>query len=267
MTTPASGRRRSAGPRLFVGMPLAQGNRVMLDRETSSRLTRVLRLEPGAAVTLFDGSGDAFFARLEDRRGTVQVLERAITNEASPLGITLLQGLCSAERMDWVVQKSTELGVETIAPVLSAHSTARANPRHATSRLDHLRKVAIAACEQSGRNLLPHIEQPRELADWLTGLPPHTTTGRLLCTPGGHHALRDLPAPQDGLILLVGPEGGLSSEEEWLAKQHGFLDVGLGPRMLRTETAAMAAMAACQALWGDLGAASGRGPELSPFAP
>jgi 16S rRNA (uracil1498-N3)-methyltransferase len=160
--------------------------------------------------------------------------------------------------MDWVVQKTTELGVATIMPVLSAHSTARTNPGHAASRLDHLHKVTIAACEQSGRNLLPCIAEPKELAACLAELPAHPAAGRLLCTPGGHHALRDLPVPQDNLILLVGPEGGLSAEEEQLARRHGFLDVNLGPRMLRTETAAMAAVAACQALWGDLGSASGR---------
>lgn len=255
---PASGRRRGAGPRLFVGLPLTQGGRITLDHEASTRLTRVLRLEPGAAVTLFDGSGDEFPSRLEDRRGTVQVLERVVTTGTSPLAITLLQGLCTAERMDWVVQKTTELGVATIIPILSAHSTARANPKHAASRLDHLRKVAIAACEQSGRNLLPSITPPKDLATWLVELPHQPPTGRLLCTPGGRHALRDLPMPQDDLILLVGPEGGLSAEEEQLARRHGFLDVNLGPRMLRTETAAMAAMAVCQALWGDLGSAVDR---------
>ena len=255
MIKPASGRRRSTGPRLFVATPLAQGSFTTLDRETSARLIKVLRLEPGVPLTLFDGCGGEFLARLEDRQGTVQVLNHINTDEPGRLAITLLQGLCTAERMDWVVQKTTELGVETIVPVVSSHNTARANPRHATSRLDHLRKVAIAACEQSGRNLLPHISQPRELAPCLAELPPHPATTRLLCTPGGEHALGDLPAPQGGLVLLVGPEGGFSSQEEQLARQHGFLAVGLGPRMLRSETAAITAVAACQVLWGDLGGA------------
>lgn len=255
MIKPASGRRRSAGPRLFVETPLAQDSRIMLDRETSARLIKVLRLEPGAPLTLFDGCGGEFLARLEDRRGTVRVLNHLNTDHINNLAITLFQGLCTAERMDWVVQKTTELGVETIVPVMSTHNTARANSRHATSRLDHLRKVAIAACEQSGRNLLPRISQPRELAACLAELPPHPVTGRLLCAPGGEHVLGDLPVPPGGLVLLVGPEGGFSAEEEQLARQHGFLAVGLGPRMLRSETAAIAVVAACQVLWGDLGAA------------
>jgi 16S rRNA (uracil1498-N3)-methyltransferase len=252
MNRPVSGRRRSAGPRLFIAGPLALGNRLTLDHEARIRLTRVLRLEPGAVFTLFDGSGDEYPSRLEDRRGTVQVLDRISTKEASPLAITLVQGLCSGDRMDWVVQKATELGVMRIMPVLSAYSTARANPHHAASRLDHLRKVAIAACEQSGRNHLPLIEQPRHLASWLDALPPATEASRLLFTPGGRHALRTLPRPHD-LVLLIGPEGGLAPEEEHYAQQCGFLDVGLGPRMLRTETAAIAAVSACQVLWGDLG--------------
>jgi 16S rRNA (uracil1498-N3)-methyltransferase len=229
------------------------GNRLTLDHEACIRLTRVLRLEPGAVVTLFDGSGDEYPSRLEDRRGTVQVLERISTKEASPLAITLIQGLCSGDRMDWVVQKATELGVVRILPALSSYSTARANPHHAASRLDHLRKVAIAACEQSGRTHLPLIEQPRELASWLDELPPAREVSRLLFTPGGKHALRTLPGPRHDLVLMVGPEGGLAPEEEHHARQCGFLDVGLGPRVLRTETAAITAVSACQVLWGDLG--------------
>jgi 16S rRNA (uracil1498-N3)-methyltransferase len=216
-------------------------------------IARVLRLSAGDALILFDGAGGEYTARIEAiGKGTVQVavLERQLVDRESPLSLTLAQGVPRGERMDWVVQKATELGVSRLVPVLSEHSLVRLDPKQAQSKQRHWQGVAVAACEQSGRDRIPQVASPATLAQFLLGLSPGGT--RLLLSPEGAATLESLPPPAGDLIVLIGPEGGLSEEEQRAARGQGFTALRLGPRVLRTETAAVATLALLQHRFGDL---------------
>ncbi len=211
---------------------------------------------------MFDGRGGEYEARLDRLRKDGALIavgaHHAIERE-SPLAVTLAQGISRGERMDLVVQKATELGVRRIVPLITERSVVRLDARQADAKLRHWRAVAIAACEQCGRNQVPEIAAPTTLAALLPHAAPppgtmqhaapHVT--RLVLSPRGRLGVRDLDV-QDGLTLLVGPEGGLSDAEVEAALAGGFQAVQLGPRILRTETAALAALAALQHRFGDL---------------
>ncbi len=247
---------RSA-PRLFVDRPLAAGAEITLGDDAARHVGRVLRCRPGDALTLFDGSGAEFAGSLASvgRRGVViRLAERRDVSVESSLGITLIQGVARGDRMDTVVQKATELGVRRIVPLLSEFSVVRLDAERAEKRRQHWQRVAASACEQCGRNVLPSIDPPVSLPELLAAAIP-ANAARLLLLPSAPTAL---PAAADGpgaVELLVGPEGGLSDDEIELATSRGYRPVSLGPRILRTETAAIAALTVAQALWGDLGAA------------
>ena len=239
-------------PRLFCPPPLAAGAEVALPATAAHHAARVLRLRRGDAVTLFDGEGGEFHAALAsvDARGVIVRLGRREPIEReSPLAITLVQGLASAERMDYVVQKAVELGAAAIVPVATARSVSRLDGARARRRLEHWREIAVAACEQCGRNRLPRLEAPCDLAQWLAG--PSNASLRLLLAPDGASSLSQLARPAGAMEVLVGAEGGLAPEEAAAALGAGFCAVRLGPRILRTETAGPAMLAALNALWGD----------------
>ncbi len=240
-------------PRLHHPGPLRGAGAELELPEAARRHLRVLRLRPGAELRLFDGQGGEWRARLL-AQGRARLLEHLPVERESPLAVELAQALARGERMDWALQKAVELGVAALAPVATARCGLRLEGERAARRLRHWRAVVAAACEQCGRNRLPPVAPPRPLAAWLAELGgPGPGELRLALSPGAGAALGELPRPTGPVRLLVGPEGGLAPEELAAARAAGFRPLALGPRVLRTETAGPAALAALQALWGDLG--------------
>jgi 16S rRNA (uracil1498-N3)-methyltransferase len=239
--------------RVHVGGPLTAGSRATIAGDAANHVARVLRLRPGDLLTLFDGSGGEHAARIEEiRRGAVIVTvgDRAPADRESPLRLTLAQGVSRGERMDWVVQKATELGVMRIVPVLTERSVVKLDARQSQRKRAHWQAIAVAACEQSGRNRIPEIGTPLGLHEFLHAA--DARAARLLLSPAGSERLDDLQAPAGAVTVLIGPEGGLAEAEQHAAIAAGFLAVRLGPRVLRTETAALAALALLQHRLGDL---------------
>jgi 16S rRNA (uracil1498-N3)-methyltransferase len=240
--------------RVFAAAALAPGARVTLDGTAARHLRRVLRLGPGDALTLFNGDGEDFPSRIAATgRGTVEVavLGRVPARAESPFPITLVQGIARAERMDLVVQKATELGVAAIVPVATARSVVRLDAENRVRKTTHWRSIAIAACEQCGRARIPSIAEPRPLEDLL--VEPADSAARFLLSPDADTALAAAARGPRAVRLLVGPEGGLEGAERRAAVDAGYRACRLGPRVLRSETAALAALAILQAVGGDLG--------------
>jgi 16S rRNA (uracil1498-N3)-methyltransferase len=241
--------------RLFSTEAVTANSRLWLTGERAKYLMRVLRLKPDDKLILFDGDGDQYAATVEafDRdRVLLRVGGRQRTETESPLRVRLVQGISRGGRMDIVVQKSTELGVRRITPVITNRSVVRLDGERATKRQEHWRRISQSACEQCGRNTLPVIDPPQTLVRWLRGMEDDGSTRILLDRDGGV-PIATLPAPATTVEIVIGPEGGLSRDEYRLCIDSGFEGVSLGPRVLRTETAAIAAIAVLQALWGDLG--------------
>ena len=236
--------------RIFSDSPLHAGRPVTLQGDAANHVLRVLRLRPGDSLVLFDGSGRDYEGEISALRRdvvTVQVGAGRVVESESPLDITLLQGVCRGPRMDTVVQKATELGASRIQPVLTGRSVVRLDEDRADRKQAHWQRVAVAAAEQSGRSRVPLVAEPAPLGQVLAGLPAPCT--RLLLDPAGESLRSATLKPP--LVLLVGPEGGLSPAEQGLARDEGFRAVRLGPRILRTETAPLAALAILQLLGGD----------------
>jgi len=233
-------------------MPLAAGARVELPDNAAHHAARVLRLKPGDRLTLFNGEGGEFDAELEraDARAVVARVGawRDVERE-SPLMVTVVQGLASSERMDYVLQKAVELGVAAMQPVTTTRSVTRLDAARAEKRLAHWRQVAIAACEQCGRNRVPVVLPLCDLRDWLRE--SGNASLRLMFAPDAVQAIGEVVRPVGAIELLVGAEGGLTVEEMAAAARVRFCAVRLGPRVLRTETAALAALSAVNVLWGD----------------
>lgn len=239
--------------RVFVDQPLASGSEALLPDAASYHVARVLRLRAGAPLVLFDGSGSDFRAEivaLEGDRVRVSVGARAAGLRESPLAITLVQAVSRGERMDWTLQKATELGVRRIQPVLSARSVVRLDERQAEKKLRHWQAVVAGACEQCGRSTLPEVRPPLDLGRYLADSPRDGQ--RLVLSPTGPASLAGLASTAARVELLIGPEGGLDDAELAAAERAGYAPVRLGPRVLRTETAGIVALAVLQALWGDL---------------
>ena len=240
--------------RLFVADRLTEGAKLRLDELQARYLGRVLRLRAGDSVNLFNGEDGEWSATI-DRLGKSQVLvsiRRSIANDAeSKLRTHLVQGISRGERMDFVVQKATELGVKRITPVLTDHGVVKLDSKRASSRAAHWKRVAESACEQSGRFRPPLIDPPSSLKDWFGSTRDRDAT-ELILTPQASTPLSDIEAPTTKVCLLIGPEGGFSDREHEDAAVAGFTAVALGPRILRTETAAVAALSIAQLLWGDL---------------
>lgn len=238
--------------RVFVEAPLKSGVRVRLAGSAAGHVTRVLRLRAGDAVTLFSGTGSEFAGRIEAARGgevTVLVGEQREIRRESPLLLTLAQGISRGERMDLVVQKATELGATRLVPVFTERSVVRLDAPQSTRKLKHWRAIAIAACEQSGRNQPPELATPVTLREFLGAELADAT--KLLLSATSRLRIPDVPRPARSVTVLIGPEGGLTEEEQEAAVAAGFIGVRLGPRVLRTETAALAALALLQREFGD----------------
>jgi 16S rRNA (uracil1498-N3)-methyltransferase len=242
-------------PRIYTDQPLHPGSEVLLPEQAGEHVARVLRMDRGHPLILFNGDGrecDAKLASLAKRTVTAQVLTVRDANREAPLQLTLAQGVARGEKMDWILQKATELGAARIVPLVTERTEVKLDEERAERRLAHWQSVIAGACEQSGRNVLPVIEPPQRLDRWLGGLGEVHAAVRLALLPEGDTALRNLPALENGALLVVGPEGGLSEHDITMLTHAGFLGLRLGPRVLRTETAGIAALAALQALYGDL---------------
>lgn len=239
-------------PRFYCPPPLALGGRVTLPPDAAHHAVRVLRMSAGDALQLFDGAGGEFRARVEriDKHSLVAVIERTVDNEReSPLHITLAQGISSGDRMDYTLQKAVELGVSGIRPLQTERSVVKLAGERAVRRIQHWQSVVISACEQCGRNVVPEVHAVNGFADWLAD--EKERARRIVLVPDAEQRLADLPRPDEKIVLLAGPEGGLTENELRTAQLRGFTPVRLGPRILRTETAALAALSAMQTLWGD----------------
>lgn len=242
-------------PRLYFPGDIADHGECHITAGQAHHVLHVLRLEAGAAVTLFDGRGGEYAARIKriDKSGlTLNVAGRATVSRESPLNVLLAQGVSSGERMDYTVQKCVELGITAIQPLMTQRSVVRLNSERADKRVAHWQTVAAAACEQCGRNHLPGILPVMPLMKWLGAARANTRDGAAyLLSPHGGKRLRELPRPTGMVTLLAGPEGGWNPDETAAVLGAGFTPLTLGPRVLRTETAAVAALAAMQAVWGD----------------
>lgn len=239
--------------RIHTPGPLVSGAELLLPPSGANHVARVLRLRPGAALIVFDGSGNEHRAAISTVSGhkvIVRIGEGLQAMPESSLHITLAQGVSRGERMDWTLQKATELGVSVIAPVLTARSVVRLDDKQAGKKQDHWQGIVIGACEQSGRSVLPKVQAPSRLRDYLGTTRKQGM--RLVLSPTATTSLAGLSDLSPEVELLIGPEGGLDDDELLLAEKSGFTPVRLGPRVLRTETASVVALSVLQALWGDL---------------
>lgn len=239
--------------RLYLPQPLASGRTIALPDEAFRHLVQVLRMEAGEMLTVFNGEGGEYAATLAtaSRKGATLSLgaHDPISREA-PLQLTIAQCVSKGDRMDYALQKSTELGAVHFATVLSGHGVVKMDGERWEKKVEHWRGVVVAAAEQSGRTRVPGVEAPISFDKYLVA--PHEGL-KLILAPGGSHALATLPRATT-ITALVGPEGGFSALELDTAERHGWLRVGLGPRILRTETAPVALLAALHALHGDFAA-------------
>jgi 16S rRNA (uracil1498-N3)-methyltransferase len=239
-------------PRIYVDLPLEPDAVLELPSAQIRHLTQVLRLSHDTPLVLFNGDGYDYPAQLVRgaRSGTAAIVGAPGAREPlPPLNIHLALGVSKGERMDYALRKSVELGVGRITPLFTERSQVHLSGPRLERRLEHWRGIVIGACEQSGRRRLPHLTTAATYPAWLN---THTGGG-LMLDPQANRPLTALPPPDATITLLIGPEGGLSPRERAIARDRGFEGVRLGPRILRTETAPLAAIAVIQALWGDLG--------------
>ena len=240
-------------PRFFCPSPLRLNGSFELPPDAAHHAARVLRLREGDAVQIFDGLGNecqGVIAELSGRRVVVGNIAATNTNRESPLQVVLAQALSSSEKMDWVIQKATELGVAEFQPLDTERSVARLTAERAAKRIEHWQQVAISACEQCGRNVLPKLHAPLDIMVWLQQM-QKTADAKFILLPQGAVSLHTQAKPQSKVVLLIGAEGGFTQAESDVALHCGFTPIRMGTRVLRTETAAVAGLAALQTLWGD----------------
>lgn len=238
-------------PRFYLPENLSVGQTVALPGNIVRHLN-VLRVRPNENITLFDGKGKAHAAQLtvlEKRRAEAEILHEETADTESPLNITLIQSISSGDRMDFTLQKSVELGITAIQPVISERCIVRLDGERAAKRLARWQEIVISACEQSGRNTVPPVLPIIGYREALDKMPSEST--KLIMSINRARKLADIRHPSGAIVFMVGPEGGWTEQEEQQAFEAGFQAVTLGKRILRTETAPLAAIAAMQTLWGD----------------
>ncbi|WP_440874326.1 16S rRNA (uracil(1498)-N(3))-methyltransferase [Thalassotalea sp. PLHSN55] len=240
-------------PRIYQNTPLATGQTITLDDDAFGHAVRVLRLKNDDLITVFNGqSAHEYSAKLTNvskKSAQMMILDVAEKNVESPLNIHLGQGISRGDRMDFTLQKSVELGVNTITPLFTERCGVKLNKERLAKKVEQWQKIVISACEQSGRCIVPVVNEPVLLTQWLE---QQTSALKLNLHPKASHSIMSLPIENQRVRLLVGPEGGLSDDEITLANDADFQDVLLGPRVLRTETAALTAITALQCRYGDL---------------
>lgn len=239
-------------PRFYCNVKLGPGAQLNLPEQPAHHASRVLRMKPGDALVLFNGDGNNYpgeITHISKDGVKVKIGDPVITKVESSLDVTLAQAISSGDRMDFTLQKAVELGISHIQPIAAERSVTKLQGDKAERRREHWQQVVISACEQSGRASLPEVAPPTSLATWLGNLKPFEL--KLMLSPEGNTTLHDLAKPAGAVCILIGCEGGFSSHEQAAAESCGFSGIRLGPRVLRTETAALATLAAMQTLWGD----------------
>lgn len=239
-------------PRIYQPHLLIPNQELSLTKEAANHVVRVLRLTTGAALNIFDGHGHEYSAVIHsvDKQQTIVKIIAAKNIECeSPLRIHLGQGVSRGEKMDYTIQKAVELGVNEITPLLTERCGVKLSAERWEKRMSHWNNIIIAACEQSGRNYLPLLHEPQSLQQWTLNI---ATDFKLLLNPHATQKLTDIAVKMASVSLLIGSEGGLSEAEISLAQQRDFVNLRIGPRVLRTETAALAAIAILQSYYGDM---------------
>ncbi|MCB1758826.1 MAG: 16S rRNA (uracil(1498)-N(3))-methyltransferase [Gammaproteobacteria bacterium] len=244
--------------RIYTPQPLQAQSESELEPEARHHLLQVLRLRSGDSITLFNGDGHDYLARLthaDRKEAWAEIVQRSAPEPPATLRIRLAIAVSKGERMDFAIQKSVELGVAEITPLISSRSVVRLSPERMQKRLDHWQRILVAACEQSGRRRLPQLNPVQEFGLWCNARIVDPVPA-LVLDHRAESTLEQLPEPGSEIALLAGPEGGFSAEELAAASSAGVRAVRLGPHVLRTETAPLAALAAIHALWGDFRSAS-----------
>ncbi|WP_019030098.1 16S rRNA (uracil(1498)-N(3))-methyltransferase [Colwellia piezophila] len=240
-------------PRIYQQSQFAINETVTLSADAFGHVVRVLRLKEGDTITLFNGTESfqytATLCNVSKKSADVQIISQEENNTESPLNIHLGQGISRGDRMDFTLQKSVELGVNTITPLFTERCSVKLTAERLEKKRQQWQKIVISACEQSGRTSVPVVAEPMLLADWLK---QETSALKINLHPKAQHSIMSLPMENTRVRLLIGPEGGLSDEEISQANENDFVDVLLGPRVLRTETAALTAITALQCRFGDL---------------
>lgn len=239
-------------PRFYEPQVLTQGQELNLSDTVTQHVSRALRMRPGDHLILFNGDGCEYFAELTEvakRTARVQITGIEATHRQSPLRVTLGQSVSRGERMDYAIQKATELGMHRMVPLFSERCEVRLNAERQDKRRQHWQQVAVSACEQSLRCDVPEITAPQSLNDWINSVEADL---KLVLHHHTEQPLGEFDKPAS-VALLIGPEGGLSEAEVEQALAQGFKPVAFGPRVFRTETAPVAALSVLQYLWGDLG--------------
>ncbi|MDF7667408.1 16S rRNA (uracil(1498)-N(3))-methyltransferase [Orbaceae bacterium ESL0727] len=239
--------------RIFQPFTLPENSHVILDENAFNHLVRVLRVKIGETIILFDGSNQitpATITGITKKNVSVKTATTTVENRESPLHIHLGQVMSRGEKMEFTIQKSVELGVNSITPLLSERCGVKLADDRIDKKIQQWQKIAISACEQCGRNVIPTIHPAVRLDEWCKNLPDGL---KLTLHPKAQYGVNGLPLPTRPIYLLIGPEGGLSDSEISMTHDYQFTDILLGPRILRTETAALTALTALQVRFGDLG--------------
>lgn len=240
-------------PRIYQESTLVVGQSVALDDEAAGHVGRVLRMSSGEQVSLFNGDGNDYLAEIisaSKKNVEVKVLSCEPNNSESPLNLHLGQVISRGDRMDFTIQKSVELGVNTITPLFSERCGVKLTGERLEKKIQQWQKIVISACEQSGRSVVPVVRPAMQLADWCA---EQSDAVKLNLHPRASHGVNGLTLPNNRVRLVIGPEGGLSAPEIAMTEEHQFTDVLLGPRVLRTETAALTTISALQLKFGDIG--------------
>jgi 16S rRNA (uracil1498-N3)-methyltransferase len=239
-------------PRIYTAQDLRPGREILLPEQAGEHVARVLRLDRGHPIILINGDGceyDAQLAALAKRSVTALVTASREVDRETTLRVTLAQSSARGEKMDWILQKATELGVSRFVPLVTERTEVKLDEDRAERRMNHWTSVIESACEQSGRTTLPVLLPPLRIDRWLATLDDESI--KLALVPEGNTSLKDVTVGARGVTIAVGPEGGLSEQDVAMLAQAGFVGLKLGPRVLRTETAGLAALAALQVLFGD----------------
>jgi len=240
-------------PRIYHPETLTAHSDIALCEDAANHVGRVLRMQPGQAIQLFDGSNQVFEAsitQVDKKSVRVSLSEGVLSDNESPLNLHLGQVISRGDKMEFTIQKSIELGANTITPLFSERCGVKLDGERLEKKLQQWQKIAIAACEQCGRNRIPEIRPAMQLEAWCA---EQDDSLKLNLHPRASHSINTLPLPVSHVRLLIGPEGGLSAEEIAMTSGYGFTDILLGPRVLRTETTALTAITALQVRFGDLG--------------
>lgn len=240
-------------PRIYHPDPLTSHSEIALCEDAANHVGRVLRMQPGQLIQLFDGSNQVFEAsitQVDKKSVRVSLSEGVLSDNESPLNLHLGQVISRGEKMEFTIQKSIELGANTITPLFSERCGVKLDGERLEKKLQQWQKIAIAACEQCGRNRIPEIRPAMQLEIWCA---EQDDSLKLNLHPRASHSINTLPLPVNHVRLLIGPEGGLSADEIAMTSGYGFTDILLGPRVLRTETTALTAITALQVRFGDLG--------------